>query len=95
MPVTEIATAPAPRRDPARVAEIRDVAQKFEAAFLAQVLDLAGVAKNPESFGGGAGEDAFRTHLLAEHARALTEAGGVGLAGHVFEALLAREGLTE
>lgn len=72
---------------------LRAVAVKFEAMFLTQVLDLAGVAKSPEGWNGGHGEEAFRGHLLEQKGMLMAEAGGIGLAEHVFEALLKREGL--
>ncbi|MFN3613753.1 MAG: rod-binding protein [Rubrimonas sp.] len=84
--------APTPETEQRRDA-LRAVAVNFEAMFLTQVLDLAGVGKSPEGFDGGHGEEAFRGHLLAEQGRLMAESGGIGLAEHVFQALLKREGL--
>ena len=44
----------------------------------------------PESFGGGAGEEAFASLLTDEYARLLAERGGIGLAEQVFELLKQR-----
>lgn len=77
----------------ARLESIREVATKFEAVFLAQMLDHAGVGKTPEAFGGGAGEDAFRRHLIDEQARLMSERGGIGLAETIVRAMAQREGL--
>jgi hypothetical protein len=92
-PIPPLPPQAADQTDRARIAQIREAAVKFEAAFLTQVLDLAGVAKAPEGWGGGAGEDAFRGQLLAEQGRILAESGGVGVAEQVFREMLAREGL--
>ena len=79
--------------DEARRAELRAVATEFEAVFLAQMLDHAGVGKTPEAFGGGAGEEAFRGHLIDEQARLMADRGGIGLAETIFRAMARREGL--
>jgi hypothetical protein len=81
--------------DRARIIQMREVAMKFEAVFLTQVLDLAGVGESPEGFGGGAGEQAFRGELLREQGRILAEGGGIGLAEHILREMMQREGLTE
>jgi hypothetical protein len=81
--------------DRARVIQMREIATKFEAVFLTQVLDLAGVGESPEGFGGGAGEQAFRGELLREQGRILAEGGGIGLAEHILREMMQREGLSE
>jgi flagellar protein FlgJ len=80
------------RLDPAREAKMRAAAQAFEAAFLAEMLKHAGAGKAPEGFDGGAGESAFAQELVFAQAQAMAEAGGIGLAQTLFEAMLAREG---
>lgn len=75
-----------------REAAIRRVAVEFEALFLAQMLDHAGLGRTPEAFGGGAGEEAFRGHLVEQQARLMAERGGIGLAESIYRAMLAREG---
>lgn len=72
--------------------QMREVAKEFEAVFLAEMLKHAGLSESRESFGGGAGEAAFNTMLADEQARHMVDAGGIGLAAHIFESLLAREG---
>lgn len=90
---------PAPNPKPAELAQddprraaLRRAAQDFEAAFLAEMLKSAGYGAPRENFGGGAGEDVFSSLLVREQAQALAETGGIGLAEHVYRALLAREG---
>lgn len=66
-------------------------AQELEATFLSEMLKSAGLGKVPEAFGGGQGEDQFASFLRAEQARAMAQAGGIGLAESLFHSLKARE----
>lgn len=66
---------------------LRAVARELEASFLAEMLKSAGLGKSRESFGGGQGEDQFASFLVQEHAKALVDAGGIGLSEAIFEAL--------
>lgn len=68
-------------------ARLMDVAKDLEASFLAEMLKSAGLGKPSESFGGGIGEDQFSSFLVQEQAEAMVEAGGIGLAQSIFEAL--------
>ena len=74
----------------AEEARMRETAEAFEAAFLADVLENSGINAMPEAFGGGAGEDAFSGLLTQEYGRLLAERGGIGLAEQVFELLKQR-----
>lgn len=67
--------------------DLREAAAAFEAQFLAEMLEHAGFGKPRATFGGGPGEDAFASLLVREHARLLTERGGIGLAERLFEAM--------
>lgn len=78
-------------RTPSDLESLRALAQDLEASFLAEMLKHAGFGDSRESFGGGAGEDQFASLLRAEHARALADQGGIGLAESLFQSLLARE----
>lgn len=83
--------APARSRDvTAEEARMRETAEAFEASFLADVLANSGINAMPDSFGGGAGEDAFSSLLTREYGRLLAERGGVGLAEQVFDLLKQR-----
>ncbi len=73
------------------LAALRDVARELEASFLAEMLKHAGFGESRASFGGGVGEDQFASLLRGEHARALADRGGIGLAESLFQALVARE----
>jgi len=65
-------------------------ARELEATFLSEMLKSTGLGKTPDAFGGGAGEDQFASFLRLEQARAMVDAGGIGLAESLFEAMKAR-----
>ncbi|MDA5095106.1 rod-binding protein [Aliiroseovarius sp. KMU-50] len=69
---------------------LRQAAKNLEATFLAEMLKVAGVGKSRESFGGGAGEDQFSSFLVQAQAKEMVNAGGIGLAESLFEALKER-----
>ena len=77
---------------PERREELRAVARDLEASFLAEMLRYAGSSQARTSFGGGVGEEQFTSFLRTEQARAMAEAGGIGLAESLFNALVARDG---
>ena len=70
-----------------REAALKEAAVSLEAQFLAEMLKSAGVGKTPEAFGGGMGEDQFGSFLREAQARQMAEAGGIGLAQALFEAM--------
>jgi Rod binding domain-containing protein len=74
-----------------RRAALRDRAEAFESVFLAAMLREAGYGAPRAAFGGGAGEDAFAGLLADAQAERIVAGGGLGLAGHIFRALLARD----
>ena len=71
-------------------AQLRDVAHELEATFLAEMLKHSGLGTSRESFGGGAGESQFSSLLLNEQAKAIVDAGGIGLAETIYESLKER-----
>jgi len=68
-----------------------DAAKSLEAAFLAEMLQSAGLGQTSEEFGGGAGEDQFSSFLIQEQAKHIVDGGGIGLAQSLFDALKERE----
>lgn len=87
-PLSQVAPLP----DPSRAGELRAAARELEAAFLSEMLKHAGVGEARGAFGGGAGEEQFTSLLRSEHARAIAERGGIGLAESLFRSLAARDG---
>jgi flagellar protein FlgJ len=71
---------------------LRAAAEAFEAAFLAEMLQHAGLNEMPAGFGGGAGEEAFAGLLTEQYARLLAARGGIGLAEQIFNVLKERTG---
>lgn len=82
-------TAPAPRQDDPRRAEMRRAAEEFEAIFLAQMMApmFEGLDTNGLG-GGGMGEEIFRPMLIERYAEALSQAGGVGIADSIVRELM-------
>lgn len=81
------ATMPPPAADEAA---LRAAAERFETAFLAEMLGHAGLAAPPGAFGGGPGEAQFASFLVHAQAESLVRAGGIGLAETIFNALKER-----
>jgi Rod binding domain-containing protein len=69
----------------------RSTAQNFEAAFLNSMFQpmFAGIGQGP--FGGGPGADVWRSFLTDEYAKTFAKAGGIGIADHVYRALIAQQ----
>lgn len=89
-PIGPAARTPMPAAPTPAEAAARKAAQAFEAAFLGEMLKYTGLNAASESFGGGAGEEAFASFLTDEYARLLAARGGIGLAEQVFELLKQR-----
>lgn len=66
---------------------LRQKAQELESRFLSEMLRHTGAARPSEEFGGGIGEEQFSSFLRDEHARAISQKGGIGLAEHIYNAL--------
>jgi flagellar protein FlgJ len=77
---------PAKTQDPARA---REAAEEFEALFLAQMIEhmFTGI-ETDGLFGGGHGEEIFRSMLFQEFGKTLSRAGGVGIADAVQREIL-------
>ena len=75
-------------------AQIEKTAKEFEAAFISQMLApmFQGLdASGP--FGGGSGEDAFKSFLMEEVGKQMSRAGGLGLADDLTREMLKMQGL--
>lgn len=81
-------------RQAAETSRLRDASKELEATFVFEMLKSAGMGESRDSFGGGAGEDQFSSLLLRHQARALTNAGGLGLAEAIFTSLKNQEDRT-
>ena len=73
----------------ANAAVAKKVAQDFESVFLSQFLGsmFEGISSDPP-FGGGQGEEMFRSLMIDEYAKNMSAQGGIGLADSVTRQLL-------
>lgn len=69
--------------------ELTQAAQDFEGFFLSQMLQpmFKGLEADP-LFGGGQGEQAWKSMLIDEYAKEIAASGGVGIADQVMKAML-------
>ena len=69
--------------------QARRVAEEFEAFFLSQALQpmFANISAE-EPFGGGPGEDLWRSMQVDEYGKAFARAGGIGIADAVLREIL-------
>lgn len=74
--------------DTSRLVELKRVAEKLEATFLAEMLKAAGFGEQENSFSGGPGEDQFASFHRQAIADKIAAAGGIGLSEHIMRALL-------
>lgn len=94
--MNNIPALPAPHLAPSKPqvgstdSKMMEAAKKLEATFLAEMLKAAGFGAPRASFGGGIGEEQFGSFLREEQARAMVDAGGIGMAEALFEAMKVR-----
>ncbi len=69
--------------------EVRRVAEEFEAVFISQMLApmFEGLETDP-LFGGGPGEDMYRSMLVEEYGKAIARSGGIGISDAVQREIL-------
>ena len=70
----------------------REAATEFEAVFLNSMFgQMFGGLEGEGPFGGSAATGVWRSFLSEEYAKTFAKAGGVGIADHVYRALLAQQ----
>lgn len=74
---------------PAAPDEVSRTAKEFEAMFLGLVVNEMMRGTTPEIGGGGHGEEMFASLLGDEFGKAMAEAGGVGIAASIEQAMRA------
>lgn len=69
--------------------KMRQKAEDFEAVFLSQMLKpmFEGI-KSDEMFGGGNGEDMWKSQLVNEYGKTIAKSGGIGIADAVLGEML-------
>ena len=86
---------PAPSASDAFRARAKTAAQTFESQFLSQMIGqmFEGI-QTDGPFGGGFGEEMFRSMMTDAMAKQMTHAGGVGVSDVVQREILKMQGLT-
>ena len=86
--------APTPTgSDQAKRATLAKTAKDFEASFMTSMLSTMFEGVTAGSFGGGPGEDAFKSFLSEAMAKQMTRGKGIGLAASVQHEMLKLQGL--
>jgi len=68
---------------------IQQAAEQFEAVFVSQMLaPMFETIDSDTLFGGGPGEDIYRSMMVEEYGKAIARAGGLGIADSVTRELL-------
>ncbi len=82
--------------DDAKRAKIKATAQNFESSFLSvMVQQMSTGVKTDETFGGGQGEEMFKSVLSDAMSKQITKAGGIGLSASIQREMLKMQGLKE
>ena len=69
--------------------QARRIAEDFEAVFLSQMLQPMFAGIKPEAtFGGGNSEAMWRSMQVEEYGKAITKAGGIGIADSVYKEII-------
>jgi Rod binding domain-containing protein len=87
-----VAMDPAARKGAMAKEKARGVAEDFEAMFLNQMFSSMMTGMDGDGpFGGDKATGVWRSFLTNEYAKNFAKAGGVGLAKHVYSALIAQQ----
>lgn len=76
----------------AKLESIDKASKEFEAMFLSEMLNhmFSGIEVDPE-FGGGHGEEMFRSLLVNEYGKQISKGPGIGIASKVKEVMIAMQ----
>ena len=80
--------------DPKAIAQAKAkvAAEDFEAVFINSMVNQMFTAIGGEGpFGGGAGAGVWRSFLSEEYSKSFAKAGGIGIAGEVYQTLLGQQ----
>ncbi|MBV9992721.1 MAG: rod-binding protein [Alphaproteobacteria bacterium] len=88
-PVQASVMAPRSTSDPATA---KKVSQQFEGVLISQMLnDMFQGVGTGGMFGGGPGEEMFRSLMIDEYGKQIAAQGGLGLSDHITRELLKRQ----
>jgi Rod binding domain-containing protein len=75
--------------------ELDKIAQDFESVFITEMIRPVFEAMEVDTtFGGGRAEEVFRSMMLDEYGKTLSQAGGVGLSDYVKSELIKMQGVS-
>ncbi len=76
--------------------QARQIAEEFEASFLSVMMNtmMEGVGNDPLT-GGGYAQDTYRSMLTEEYAKAITDAGGIGVADQIYREMIKLQETTQ
>ena len=93
--VTPPVPAPMSAAELAKRSQIAQTAKDFEASFLTVMLgEMTKDVRVSEPFGGGTGEDMFKSFMNEAMAKQVVKSGGVGIADEVAKEMLKLQGLS-
>lgn len=73
-------------------AKAREAAQDFEAVFLNNMIEQMYTGMDGDGpFGGGGAAGVWRSFMTQEFAKSFAQSGGIGIAGEVYQTLLAQQ----
>ncbi len=80
------------KTQPKNIQAIEKSAKEFEGMFLAEMLShmFSGIEVDPE-FGGGHGEEMFRSMMVQEYGKQIAQGPGIGIAAKVKEVMIAAQ----
>jgi flagellar protein FlgJ len=93
-PVADTAKAAMSPEETKKRAKITEAAKSFETSFLSTMMQSMFSGVTAGAFGGGAGEDAFKSMLIDAFAKQTVKAGGIGLSAQVGREMLKLQGLS-
>jgi flagellar protein FlgJ len=80
----KLSSKPAKTLTPAQLAKINAAAKDFESVYAGEMLKpMFGTVKTDPMFGGGKGEETFKSLLLQEYGKKIANTGELGLAKYV------------
>ncbi|TAH37560.1 MAG: hypothetical protein EYC62_01370 [Alphaproteobacteria bacterium] len=82
-----------PEAAPKNLPAMKKAAQDFESVFLNEMMQqmFAGIKTNSQ-FGGGHGEDMFRSMMVQEYANAMSQKGGLGISDAILKEMIKIQG---
>lgn len=70
-------------------AGVEKAAKEFEAVFVSQMLNhMFSSVEVDKTFGGGKGEEMFKSMMVNEYGKAMADSGTLGIADHVKQAMI-------